>query len=71
MNKRPRYYEIVSKYDKKDPYNEKVKEEDKVELEKKDVPALLLSSFLVIFLPVVAILAVIVLATLAVFGLLW
>ena len=70
MNRRPRYYEIVSKYDKKDPYNEKVKEEEKVELEKKDVPALLISSFLVIFLPIVLLLLLIVFGTLAIMGLL-
>ncbi len=71
MPRRPRYHEIVSKYDKKDPYNEKIKDEEKVELEKKDVPALLLSSFLVIFLPIVLILCLIVFLTLAVLGLLW
>ena len=70
MNRRPRYYEIVSKYDKKDPYNEKVKEEEKVELEKKDIPALLISSFLVIFLPIVLLLLLIVFGALAIMGLL-
>ena len=63
-----RFWKLREKYRKMDL--KAMEEERFAEMEKSDVPAMLLAAFLTIFLPCILILAVLVLLVLALFGVL-
>lgn len=69
IDKRPGLFKTIADYNQKNRIKERDKEleENPVELEKNDKKALLLSSFLVIFLPTILILGLIVVVALLVF----
>ena len=69
IDKRPGLFKTIADYNQKNRIKERDKEleENPVELEKNDKKALLLSSFLVIFLPTILILGLIIVVALLVF----